>query len=162
MNSADPDFDDSWAAFNALQGARAFAIIHLVVAVALAGVAGWAWWAFDASARKLHHAVAGLACVEMVAASVTIGCFNSLISSQTSYITVGNVYTTGPGLALMVLCLVGSLISMALAGVALLDLAGLPPSAWAGALRVGSGGDGGEYTVMEGASAPAVGGQDES
>lgn len=124
--------------------------MHLLVAIATAALAARTWWWFSPAQIWFPRILLGLTTAELALASAAVGSFNAVLKSQTSYVTANTAYTTGPGLSLMIFCVMCGLITMALIGIALLDLAGLPPSKWSAALRASTGEVDGYQAMGEG------------
>lgn len=149
VNNNNAAYTDSEASYTSVLGARAGAIIGLVVTIAFIVISGYAYWK-HATAQlflpKISLILLALSLAQFTCSCITVGCFNTAISSQNSYLTSGRHWTAGKGLSLNIVGLVSSIATLGLTVIAVLDAQGYPPSKWSAALRekVSTSADGGQ------------------
>jgi hypothetical protein len=159
--NAGAGYTNSQLSYNNILGARAGIIIGLVltlVLVVLCGIVYWQHSKLEAKLPMISLVVLSMAFGQFLFSCITVGCFKAALASQESYLSSGNHWSTGTGLALNIVALVHSIAALGLAAIAALDARGLPPSKWSAALRektLGGGAGDQLYEPLDGNSAQA-------
>jgi len=138
VNNDNTAYTNSQQSYTSILGARAGAIIGLVITLAMILISAYCYWKFDSAKPHLARItliILGLAFGQFLCSCITVGCFNTAISNENGYLSAGRHWSAGTGLSLSIVGLVGSIAALGLAAIAALDARGYPPSKWSAALR---------------------------